>query len=358
MSDTALMMTEPVSKKIVLKNVYGKTNNKLRLEPCYNQRTSQWMGVKKLSDEQKRNATYFVEPGVTFLIIKDGHEFDLTREKDRIDWEWVQFCPQIGVGRESTDFQFKGQEAEDFKSYEGGEREFYVYDEEAEVSREERRLSKEFEAEKYVHDQSNTGIYRVARLLGSNMENSTPSAVRNFLVSKARKHPEKVLAIALDPAQKSRLFLYAALDKEIVRKRDGVYYYNEVGMGTTEDQALLWLQEDRNHTLVRGIAVLLKPENKPTRSISEANQAVFASTMDDEPEAASVTSPVAAPTAFAPAFAPTFAPAPGFVFPDVLTANDDDEPSLDDMDALAPALQAPAVTLPRAQARRQNGSNK
>ena len=50
MPNDALMMTEPVSKKIVLKNVYGKTNNSLRLEPCFNQRTSQWMGVQKLSD--------------------------------------------------------------------------------------------------------------------------------------------------------------------------------------------------------------------------------------------------------------------------------------------------------------------
>lgn len=340
MSNDALMTTVPASKKIVLKNVYGKTNNSLRLEPCFNQRTSQWMGVKKLSDEQKRNATYFVEPGVTYLIIKDGHEFDLTREKDRVDWEWVQHCPQIGVGRESTDFRFKGEEAEDFRQYEGGEREFYVFDEDAEVGREERRLGQEFKAEQYVHEQSNTGIYRVARLLGSNMENSTPSAVRNFLVGKARKHPEQILKISVDPAQKGRLFLYAALDKEIIRKRAGVYYYNDVAMGTTEEQALSWLEEDRNHTLVRGISVALRPESKPVHRISEANQAVFENTMDDEPQGP--VEPLEPGYTPPPAFAS--AATPGFVH------NDDDEPSLDEIDALA---AAPITNLRRAQARRQ-----
>ena len=268
-----------------------------------------------------------MEPSVTYLVLKDGHEFDLSREKDRVDWQWVQHCPQIGVGRESTDFKFKGQEAEDFKSYEGGEREFYVFDETAEVEREERRLGKEFEAERYVHEQSQTGIYRVARLLGSNMESSTPAAVRNFLVSKARKHPEQVLAIASDPAQKSRLFLYAALDREIIRRRAGVYYYNEVAMGTTEDQALLWLQEDRNHTLVRSISLALKPDRQPARAISEANQAVFADTMDDEQD------------------------------------DEQDDTMDDDQDAPGPAAAAAAAgvaapPVPRAQARRQAGSNK
>ena len=353
-SATAIATIGSLRKKIVLKSVYGKTNHKLRLEPCRDGRTGAWMGVKNLSDEQKRTAEYFVQPGVTYLEIVDGYEFDLTRPKDKIDWQWVQHCPQIGVGRESTDFNIKGDEAEDFTSYEGADKEFYVFDEENEVLREEKRNSREFEALSYINDQSPSALYQVARLLGSNMESNNTASVRNFLNSKARKHPDAVLKISQNPHNATRLFLYAALDREIIRKRAGVFYYNDTPLGTTEDQALLWLGEDRNYSLVRAIKLDLQPGAQPRPTASEANRQLFDLASDDQAPAA----------ATIPAL-PTFS-AGSF-------GNDDEQTSLDDMDDVndvnamgeptdlsgtSPTATMNPPTLPRAQARRQNGSNK
>ncbi|WP_216726087.1 hypothetical protein [Hymenobacter siberiensis] len=345
MSNQSLMTSVvDAPKLVVLKSCYGKTNHKLRLEPCRDGRTGKWLGVADLSEEEKRNSKYVVEPGVTFLEIVDGFTFDLTKLKDATDWQWVKECPQIAGAREETNHAIKGEEQEDFTSYEGADKEFFVFDEQAEEEREEKRYSKERKAENYVGDLSNTMIYRVARLLGSNMDGARPSAVRNYLSTKARKHPQQVLDVQKDPAQKSRLFMYAALDKEVIRKRGGVFYYNDIALGTTDEQVLLWLGEDRNYTLVRGIANAINPAEQAKATISQANAELFEQTLQ---EPAAPVAPVLQPyQSINPAGQPE---GPAFTNED-----DDDALDLSDIDANAgfsePASLTPApANLTRAQ---------
>lgn len=260
-------------KQIVLKSCYGKTGHKLRIEPCRDGKTGRFLGVANLSEEEKRKTDYVVTPGVTYLDIVDGYTFDLNDSRQAKDWEWVRHCPQIVGARDETNFTM---DAEESRSFEGADNEFYVFDEENETASQEARFDKQYEALKYIHDLKGSGaIYQTARLLGSNMESSSVSAVRTFLLGKAQKHPDQVLKVAKDGSSKVRLFLYAALDKEIIRKRAGVYYYNETALGTTEDQALLWLGEDRNYTLVRAMQLELYPAERPKAQISRANQELF-----------------------------------------------------------------------------------
>lgn len=341
MSAETALMTTPAHKKIVLKSCYGKTGHKLRLEPCKDAYSNQWLGVEKLSEEEKRKRSYVVQPGHyfrdgqevpgTYLEITDGYTFDLNKEVDRINWEWAKHCPQIAVDHAATDRAIKGEKAEDFMSYEGDDKEFYVFDADAEVIGQEKRDNNVFAALSYIHDQSPSQLYQLARLLGSNMDNTSTAGVRNYLNDKARKHPDQVLKVSQDPSSKSRLFLYKALDNEVIRRRDGVYYYNQNPLGTTEDQVLLWMQEDRNYTLVRAISLELQPNTTPKAITSEANQQLFEQLHPSEPV---------------------------FSNEQVNAASDaGDEPSLEDMDALAPEASPASPSQPRAQARRQAGRN-
>ena len=278
-SPTALARHErnPLQNRtIVLKSCYGKTGHKLRLEPCRDGRTGRFLGVDNLSEEEKRRTDYVVQPGVTYLDITDGHTFDLTDARQAKDWQWVKHCPQIVGARDETNFHL---DAEESRAFEGADNEFYVFDEANETATQERRFDKQFEALTYIHNQKGaSALYQVARLLGSNMESSSVSAVRTFLLGKAQKHPEQVLAIEKDADSATKLFLFAALDKEIIRRRAGVYYYNEMALGTTEAQAILWLQEDRNYSFVRAIQVELYPTRQPKVISSQANQELFART--------------------------------------------------------------------------------
>lgn len=337
--ERALALSEFIdTTRIVLKSVYGKTGHKLRLEPCFSQRTNEWLGVDKLSEEQKRLATYVVEPGKTFLTITDNHEFDLTREKDRKDWEWVRHCPQIGVNRDATNFNIRGEQAEDFTSFEGADKEFYMYSEAAELAHELSLGEEKFKAEKFVREQSVIGRNRMARLLGSNMDNTSSAEVLRFLVGKAQKHPKQLLSLANDPSTTKRLFLYSALDRNIIVKRDGVYLYGDVRLGISEEQCLLWLEDDRNYTLVRGIKNALDAKVRPLTP-SKANHALFAETFaqttteNKSKNGTSAFNNAAAGDSFLP-------------------ADDDTGPSLEQLEAMQlgePVGAETAAHLPRAQ---------
>lgn len=282
--------------KIVLKSCYGKTGHKLRLEPCKDGRTGRFLGVDNLSEEEKRKTDYVVEPGVTYLEITDGFEFDLTDPRQAKNWKWVKECPQIVGGRNETNFHM---DAEESRSFEGSDNEFYVFDQEADTVAQETQFDKQFTALKHIHElKGSSAIYQTARLLGSNMESSSIPAVRTFLLGKAQKHPEQILKVAKDGSSKVRLFLYAALDKEVIRKRAGVFYYNETALGTTEDQVMLWLGEDRNYTLVRAMQLDLYPTTRPKTQVSQANQELFNRSFDPitEHDAGALQSNESAPT--------------------------------------------------------------
>lgn len=271
-------LTKPVpvqDRTVVLKSCYGKTGIKMFLEPCRDGRTGRWLGVEALSEEQKRGREYVVVPGVTRLEIQDGYTFDLRDPRQAIDWAWVQHCPQIVGGRNEASYH--GISAEESRSFEGADNEFYVFDEAAETANQEQRFDKQYQALQVIHElKGHSAYYQFARLLGSNMETSSVSAVRTFLQDQAQRFPQRVMAAKQDASSSVKLFLYAALDKEIIRKRQGVFYYNDIALGSTEEQTLFWLGEDRNFTLVRAMQLELYPSKQAApRQISQANQQLF-----------------------------------------------------------------------------------
>lgn len=236
---------DPTAQVIVLKSVYGKTNHKLKLGPTIDGRTGRMLGVKNLSEEEKRTARYFIDEKTRFEL-EDGTSFDLSDEIDAIKWECIRHSPYIASSRE--------------QAYSGDDTVFFVQDENKEVNKQLTRANSVFEAMEYVRERSQAEWFQVARLLGSNMEASRPNEVMVYLNSVAMDTPGRILSVKRDPHFKSKLFLLGLLDKNILQRQSGMIKYGELTLGVDEDQALLWLKDSRNRDVVDLLHNKLYPE--------------------------------------------------------------------------------------------------
>ena len=58
-----------------------------------------YLGVPRLSEEDKRKLTHWAEPESKF-VLKDGVTFDLTDNAQKITWDWVKHSPCIAENEE------------------------------------------------------------------------------------------------------------------------------------------------------------------------------------------------------------------------------------------------------------------
>jgi hypothetical protein len=242
----------PSDKIIVIKSVFktGKTT----VQPVKDG-TGWYLGVARLSEEDKRKLTHWAEPDSKF-VLRDGVTFNLNDEAQRITWEWVKHSSCIAPSEEAC------------QHTPGAE--FYVYLENEAAAKSISRRELKFDAIKAVLDDNSVNYPMRAELLGVNMDYAAPSVIKDFLLDQAETVPEKVLAIYNGADVSLRLLLLKAKKKGVIFVNDaGFYQYGNVIMGMSEKSVIDWLQDKAHKHLVE----MIEKETHPEYFVKESEPA-------------------------------------------------------------------------------------
>jgi len=234
----------PNERIIVLKALYKTKNGKLTVQPAYSQRIGWFLGIPRLSEEEKRKMPYYVTPD-SEMTITDGTEFDLNDEIDAANWKWVQHSNRIATSYEEA------------QSTPGSM--FYVHIEEREAGDAVDKTAQLYKALKYVMEDKRLNYPNRARLLGVDMKNESPVVIEEFLLRTAKDSPEDIITIYESSSLSIQLLFYEALDNGLIQKEGSVYKYGTQILGADVDLSVAFLQESRNSKLVELIERDLKP---------------------------------------------------------------------------------------------------
>jgi hypothetical protein len=227
------------TKIITIKSVY-KTG-KQTIQPAYDPTTNWYAGVARLSEEQKKGLTYFVRVGETGensrfntkLVLKDGYEFNLNKEVDKINWEWAKHCKEIALSLEDAQ---KGKAL------------FYVHIEGRESASRNSRSELAYEAMTHVMKDMPSNYVNRALLLGMDMALEHPETVKEYLLDVAKNTPEKIIRVYRDKGMKINLLFVKAKQKNIITTGgpDNVIKFDHIILGTTEEGCIAYLKENKD----------------------------------------------------------------------------------------------------------------
>lgn len=209
-----------------------------------------YMGVERLSDDEKKKREYYVDPEKLNLKIKDGRVFDLSKIVDRLNWEWVKHIPEIAMSYEQAQHS----------SYEVR---CYVKIEEVESQKTVSRINLKLKALNLVDQDEPLNYSARARLLGMDMRGQTTLSQKEFLLEEAERSPQKVINVYNSDTLGVRLLLLNALDKGIINFDQSIYSYNTVALGMNEDAV---------------VEFLTRPINQPLRDLIQRDLAETVST--------------------------------------------------------------------------------
>jgi hypothetical protein len=222
---------------IQFKAAWGKQQGYLKVYPGLDS-MGRMPYVEELSEEDKRTSPWFVD-AMTAVTIRDGFTLDMSIPRDReLLARVLNGCEDVAESME--DAQMKPTAV------------YYVHCESKELQVRVRNARHEFEANKIIfEDASESEKVELCRLLGSRVDDLTPTAVLDYLVSISKTTPKLLVDSFNAKDKKIKAFLYKALDKGAIRIREnGLYEYNGLTLGTSEDSALGWLQDTDNKLLV------------------------------------------------------------------------------------------------------------
>lgn len=241
-------------KIITLKSVYSK-DRKLTVMPVYDPKIRWYLGVPRLSDEDKKGLNFWVDEG-SKLVIKHNTTFDLNDSIDKENWEWVQHCNNIAKSFEDCQ---KSKEAL-----------FYVDNEEIEAQKSIDSDDLLIDALQRIKGDRNDMLEGRARLLGFNMEGDNPTTIRAFL-NKMAKDPSnvrRVLQAYTGDSVAIQLLFHRSMDKGVIKSERGAFMYGNTILGVTEEAVIQFLQDSTNRELTVEIEKELNPKKEKPAPVS------------------------------------------------------------------------------------------
>lgn len=235
------------NKVIMFKPVYGIGT--LTVQPAKDAHTGQMVGVRLLSEDEKRKATYFVTEN-TKRVLEPGFFLDLSRERDAVDWLWIKNCKGVAL---SEDEMLRRDDVY-----------YYVYDEDKESEKSVKHSEAVLKALQYVYQTPDAKLSEKARLLNEKMESLKPTQIRDYLYSLAKSSSltkvMSLVAVYEDPDSKEKIFLNKLVDKGIVKIVHNVYKFGDINLGIGEVQAVAFLKQPQNAGIVLTLRKRAYPE--------------------------------------------------------------------------------------------------
>lgn len=232
----------PSDKVIVLKSIYKQ--GKLTLQPVFDPKIRWYLGVDRLSEEDKKGLTYWVEP-TSKIILKEGTEFNMNDDIDRMNWQWVKHSPRIA------------------ESFEAAQRSkvalFYVHVEEDEATSNVKSSSILYDAMNFIMQDDPTNYADRARLLGVDMGGRSPIIIKDYLLSEAKNNPAQVIESYTSNTVSLQLLFYKGLDSNKIKEDNGVYKYGAQILGVSIEASVAFLQAAGNSSLVERLELEVNP---------------------------------------------------------------------------------------------------
>lgn len=235
------------NKIITIRSVYKV--KEYHLQPTKQKNGLNWPWVKPtrigldgrsemiLSDAERNNpdSAYFI-PEDLDVVIMDGTTFNLADKRQENIWNAIKECDLIAPSRDARDSEGVLRIDGDAKRY--GTAELYVDVPGEESQRSVNRQKQILEAQLYVSKDSTDGRLTKCVLLGKNFRNAPASDIEDYLYQVAAKTPAKIIELYTSDDVKLQLLLIKAKEKNIIRKKNGVYMYGETVLGMTDEAVI------------------------------------------------------------------------------------------------------------------------
>ncbi len=227
-----------------------------------------------LSDAERNDpeSAYFIPEDLDVVVV-DGTTFNLADKRQANIWNAIKnhdlFAPSRDARDENGVLLIDG----DAKKYGTAELYIDVPGEESERSVSRKKLI--MQAFRYVEEDSVDGRLTKCKLLGKNMKYAPSSDVEDYLYQVAEKSPNKIIDLYTNGDTALRLLLIEARDKNIIRKKNGVFMYGDSVLGMTDDAVILFFktpsnksifEEIKNATFPQFVQPVDKPETKTSKT--------------------------------------------------------------------------------------------
>lgn len=214
-----------------------------------------------LSDAERNNpeSAYFIPEDLDIVVV-DGTTFDLSDKRQENIWNAIKnhdlFAPSRDARDENGVLLIDG----DAKKYGTAELFIDVPGEESERSVNRKKLI--MQAFRHVEQDSVDGRLTKCKLLGKNMKYAPSSDVEDYLYQVAEKNPNQIIDLYTNGDTALRLLFIEARDKNIIRKKNGVFIYGETVLGMTDDAVIAFFRIPTNKAIFEEIKNTTFPQFK------------------------------------------------------------------------------------------------
>ena len=200
----------------------------------------------------------FLIPEDRIFTIQDGTTFNLNDPYQAVEWQAIENCFLIAPSRFAKDangnYLIDGTPDSVTNSNYGarsryGRAELYVERPGLEAQQKVTRAKLELQATNYIYQFGYEDWLTFAKVLGRNMENQPVPDVEYFLISVAKKTPEKIIEICSGGDLANRVLFITAKEHGVIRKKNGMYIYGEDGdliLGASEEAVIDWMRQPKN----------------------------------------------------------------------------------------------------------------
>lgn len=276
-------MTQENENLIVIRSVYKITE--MLVEPARHPKTGRYpecvrpldaAGNMILSDaDRKKDISLFI-PEDKAIKIYDGKTFDLNDPYENNEWEAIKYSKRIAKARDEKDEH--GNLIIDGGAQRYGAAEFYVEIPGLEARESSKRKRRIHEAEAYIYNDTYEGLYTKARVLGMMVKGLTQSEVEQALIKQAQTRPDQVKDLYEGKETYYRILFVDAQDKNVIKKRDNLFYYGDLLLGSNEETVINYMRNPETKTIMDTIRAEVYGEDyvsrEQTKTVTkELNQA-------------------------------------------------------------------------------------
>jgi len=190
-----------------------------------------------MSDAERNNpdSQYFIPEDLDIVVV-DGTTFNLADPLQYNKWMAIKDHDLFAPSRDARDEDGVLLIDGDARKY--GTAELYVDTPGEESERSVSRKKLIIQAMTMVEKDSVEGRLTKCKLLGKNMRYAPASDVEDYLYQIAEKTPSRIIDLYTNGDTALRLLLIEAKEKNIIKKKNGVFMYGDSVLGMTDDAVI------------------------------------------------------------------------------------------------------------------------